>query len=276
MLRYRNLLVGEAVRMKNEISGLLMEVGEPCDARRLHGRKYCHSYLDNLHDTPDSVLELLAITCGSVEMFDRLQNELPRKLEAHALLRERVALLQSIRDLGQVTALSWALEIAEPGRFGSIGRVVSYCGLCSAQRASAGKTQRGPRNRATLAVARKLVAYLWAVDRTRRPFVPQHRAEAAQEGRPLFLLKGESREGGTKDFHRRGAVSRAARRFSPIGDYAMKFAGDGCWRTFGCVHGACFETWGPKAQTESSVTVLPAKSRAGPDARTWMSGHVTG
>jgi transposase len=218
VLRYRNLLVGEAVRMKNKISGLLMEVGEPYDARRLHGRKYFHSYLDNLRDTPDSVLELLAITRGSVEMFDRLQNELLRKLEAHALLRERVALLQSIRGVGQVTALSWALEIAEPGRFGSIGRVVSYCGLCSAQRQSAGKTQRGPlskqrnkhlqrvlieaaklaprwnpelrevyereldrgpRNRATLAVARKLVAYLWAVDRTRRPFVPRHRAEAA-------------------------------------------------------------------------------------------------
>ena len=30
-----------------------------------------------------------------------------------------------------------------------------------------------------LAVARKLVAYLWAVDRTRRPFVPRPRAEAA-------------------------------------------------------------------------------------------------
>ncbi len=183
----------------------------------MHGRKYFHSYLDNLHDTPDSVLELLAITRGSVEMFDRLQGELLPKLEAHALLRERAALLQSIRGLGQVTALSWAQEIAEPGRFGSIGRVVSYCGLCSAQRQSAGKTQRGPlskqrnkhlqrvlieaaklaprwnpelrevyerelkrgpRNRATLAVARKLVAYLWAVDRTRRPFVPRPRAEA--------------------------------------------------------------------------------------------------
>ena len=34
VLRYRNLLVGEAVRMKNKISGLLMEVGEPYDARR--------------------------------------------------------------------------------------------------------------------------------------------------------------------------------------------------------------------------------------------------
>jgi hypothetical protein len=38
---------------------------------------------------------------------------------------------------------------------------------------------RGPRNRATLAVARKLVAYLWAVDRSRRPFVPRHRDKAA-------------------------------------------------------------------------------------------------
>ena len=38
--------------------------------------------------SPDSVLELLAITRGSVEMFDRLQNELLCKLEAHALLRE--------------------------------------------------------------------------------------------------------------------------------------------------------------------------------------------
>jgi transposase len=93
-----------------------------------------------LRDTLDSVFELLAITRGRVEMFGRLQNELLRKLEAHALLRGRVALLQSIRGVGQVTALSWALEIAEPERFGSIGRVVSYCGLCSAQRASAGKT----------------------------------------------------------------------------------------------------------------------------------------
>ena len=54
VLRYRNLLVGEAVRMKNKISGLLMEVGEPYDARRLHGRNYFYSYLDSLRDTPES------------------------------------------------------------------------------------------------------------------------------------------------------------------------------------------------------------------------------
>ena len=97
-----------------------------------------------MRDTPEPVIELLAITCGPLVMFDRLQNEMLRKLEDHPLLLERATLLQSIRGVGQVTALSWALEIAEPGRFGAIGRVVSYCGLCSAQRASAGKTQRGP------------------------------------------------------------------------------------------------------------------------------------
>ncbi len=117
-----------------------------------------------------------------------------------------------------MTALTWALEIVEPERFGSLRRAVSYSGLCSAQRESGGKTrrgplskqrnkhlqrvlieaaklaprwnpqlravyereiERGPRNRATLVVARKLVAYLWAVDTSGRPFVPRAEDEAA-------------------------------------------------------------------------------------------------
>ena len=103
-----------------------------------------------------------------------------------------------------LTALTWVLEIGEPGRFASIRQAVSYCGLCSAQRESAGKEQRGPiskkrnkhlqtilieaaklaprwnnplailherelqkgnPNRATLAVARKPAAYVLAVDK---------------------------------------------------------------------------------------------------------------
>ena len=87
VLRYRNLLVSEAVRMKNKISGLLMEVGEPYDAKRLHGRKYFYSHLDSLSDTPESVIELLTITRGSLEMFDSLQRQLLRALESHPLLR---------------------------------------------------------------------------------------------------------------------------------------------------------------------------------------------
>lgn len=215
VLRYRNLLVSEAVRMKNKISGLLMEAGEPYNARRLHGKKYFSEYLDNLQDTPESVRELLRISRSNLEIFERLQRRLLAELESHSLLKQRIERLQSIRGVGEVLALTWALEMAELQRFSSIRQAVSYCGLCAAQRESAGKSYRGPlskqrnkhlqrvlieaaklaprwnprlrqvrdrelerghANRATLAVARKLVAYLWAVDRSGQAFVEQSRA----------------------------------------------------------------------------------------------------
>ena len=94
-------------------------------------------------------------------------------------------------------------------RFSSIKKAISYCGLCGAEKSSANSVQRTPlskqrnkhlqttlieaakmaprisselamlydkekqrgnTNRATLAVARKLVAYLMAVDRRQRNF----------------------------------------------------------------------------------------------------------
>jgi transposase len=113
-------------------------------------------------------------------------------------------------------ALTWALEIGEPGRFASIDEAASYCGLCSALVVSAGKSKRGPLSKqrnahlqsmlieaaklaprwnaqlaavhrrelerganpnwATLAVARKLVAYLLAVDKSGKRFVPREEA----------------------------------------------------------------------------------------------------
>lgn len=212
VLRYRNLLVQQAVRLKNRISGVLMECGEQYVKDRLHGKRYFYELLDRLQDTPESAIELLAISRGMLETFEDLERQLLRGLERHPLLAARVELLRSIRGVGQVTALTWALEIAEPERFSSLGRAVSYCGLCAAQRESAGKQQRGPlsrqrnkhlqtvlieaaklaprynpelqavherelargsRNRATLAVARKLVAYLLAVDRAGEPFTPR-------------------------------------------------------------------------------------------------------
>jgi transposase len=102
------------------------------------------------------------------------------------------------------------LEVDDVARFGSVKQAISYCGLCGAERSSAETIKRmpiskqrnkhlqsvlieaaklGPRlspdlalvydtekqkghaNRATLAVARKLVAYLLAVDRSGREFV---------------------------------------------------------------------------------------------------------
>jgi transposase len=151
-------------------------------------------------------------------MFQAVQKRLVETLRDNELIRERVRRLMTIPGVGEVTALTWALEIGDPDRFRSVRQAVSYCGLCSAQRESAGKEQRGPlskkrnkqlqtvlieaaklaprwnpqlasvhakelekgnRNRATLAVARKLVAYLLAVDKRQADFVPKVTSQAA-------------------------------------------------------------------------------------------------
>jgi transposase len=101
------------------------------------------------------------------------------------------------------------IEVGDPQRLRSCSDAMSYCGLTAALKSSAGKQQRGPiskqrnhwlqttlieaaklaprwnpqlaalharelerghRNRATLAVARKLVAYLLAVDKSGQAF----------------------------------------------------------------------------------------------------------
>jgi len=208
MLRYRNLVVRQAVRLKNRIAGLLMEEGVSYDAGRLHGKSYFAALVDSLK-VPASLLQLLRLSRASLEMFEGIGRRLIRELETNPQLYARVALLQTIPGVGVILALTWVLEIAEVKRFGSNRQAMSYCGLTSALRESAGKQQRGPiskqrnahlqtilieaakvaprwnpelaalherelargnRNRATLAVARKLVAYLMAVDRSGKPF----------------------------------------------------------------------------------------------------------
>lgn len=209
LLRYRNLVVEQAIRMKTKISGLLMEVGAEYDKGRLHGRKYFSELVDGLEGTPESVKDLLRSSRGALEMFEAMQQQLLHRLQQHPRLSERVKLLETIPAVGRVTALTWALEIGEVKRFSSIDDAASYCGLTVALVSSAGKEQRGPiskqrnphlqttlieaaklaprwspqlkavydqeleygdRNRATLAVARKLVAYLMAVDRAGKAF----------------------------------------------------------------------------------------------------------
>jgi transposase len=218
VLRYRNLVVRQATRMKNRIAGLLMETGTLYNKERLHGKAYFSELLGSLREIPASVIELLKLSRAQLEFFATIQKRLVKGLRADAGLRERVQRLQSIRGVGEILALTWALEIGEVKRFPSIADAVSYCGLTSAQHNSAGKEQRGPiskqrnkhlqtilieaaklaprynpqlaavqegelkgghRNQATLAVARKLVAYLMAVDKSGKPF--QVRASAAGE-----------------------------------------------------------------------------------------------
>jgi transposase len=153
-------------------------------------------------------------------MFETIQMQLLARLRKDQRLTQRVTLLKSIPGVGEVTALTWILEVGDAQRFSSIAQAVSYCGLTSALVSSADKQQRGPiskqrnahlqtvlieaaklaprwnpqlaelharelkrgnRNRATLAVARKLVAYLLAVEKSGRPFqVPSSSAEETE------------------------------------------------------------------------------------------------
>ena len=209
VLRFRTMIVQQATRMKNKISGLLMEVGEPYNKDKLHGKKYFEELMTNLEDTPESVKEMMRLSRGAVEMFEEVQRQLRRGLKNNRLLRERIKRLMSIPSVGDIVALTWALEIDDPRRFGSVRKAISYCGLCSAENVSADTWKRGPiskqrnkhlqhilietaklaprwspslarvrerelsrgnRNRATLAVARKIVAYLMAVDKSGQPF----------------------------------------------------------------------------------------------------------
>lgn len=218
ILRYRNHVVRMAVKMKNKISGLLMEVGAIYSKRRLHGKKYFAGLLERVEDIPPSVAELLSTSRSSLEAFQLVQKRLVEALRYNELIAERVRRLMSIAGVGEITALTWALEVGEPSRFSSTRKAISYCGLCSAQRESAGKEQRGPiskkrnkhlqtvlieaakvapiwnpqlanvheralkkgnRNRATLAVARKMVAYMLAVDRRQTDFVQQAEKQVA-------------------------------------------------------------------------------------------------
>lgn len=218
VLRYRNLVVAQMIRMKNKMSGLLMEVGAPYSKRRLHGKKYFAHLLGSLEDVPPSVINLLRLSRASLEMFHGVQKQLLNALHNDPQLAERVGRLMTICGVGEVIALTWALEIGEPERFGSVRQAISYCGLCSAQDNSAGKEHRGPiskqrnkhlqmmlvevaklaprwnpqlaavhrkelkrghRNRATLSVARKLVAYMLAVDKRQTDFEPRVDREVA-------------------------------------------------------------------------------------------------
>lgn len=218
ILRYRNMIVRTAVKMKNKISGLLMEVGATYNKKRLHGKKYFNELLERVEDVPASVNDLLLLSRSGLEMFHGVQKKLLDTLRDNDLIRERVERLMTIPGIGEVTALTWVLEIGDAGRFRSAKQAVSYCGLCSAQKESGGKEQRGPiskkrnkhlqtvlieaaklaprwneqlaeihakeltkgnRNRATLAIARRLVAYMVAVEKRKTVFEPMVTANAA-------------------------------------------------------------------------------------------------
>jgi transposase len=90
LLRYRGLVVRESVCMKNKIAGLLMETGAVYNKERLHGRKYFTELLKNLQKVPESVKDLLRLSCGAMETFEATQKQLVNRLLADPTLTQRV------------------------------------------------------------------------------------------------------------------------------------------------------------------------------------------
>jgi len=209
-LRYRNLLVRQMVQMKIKISSLLMEAGISYNKQQLHKAGYFRELLASHPDIDDGLRSLLRMCRETVVRLAKTESALVRSLQHDPLLLERVERLMSIPAIGPIAALTWALEIGEVRRFSSIKKAVSYCGLCGDEKRSGNtlqrtplskqrnkhlqttlieaakmaprysptlallydrEKQRGNANRATLAVARKLVAYLMAVDRGQTHFL---------------------------------------------------------------------------------------------------------
>jgi transposase len=208
-LRHRNLLVRQMVQMKNKISTLLMEAGVSYNKQKLHKAGYFRELLATNPDIDEGLRSLLRLCRETVVRLQKTESALVRSLESDSLLIDRVERLMTIPAVGPITALTWALEVGDVQRFSSIKKAISYCGLCGAEKSSANTVQRTPlskqrnkhlqttlieaakmaprnspelamlydkekqkgnANRATLAVARKLVAYLMAVDRGQRNF----------------------------------------------------------------------------------------------------------
>ena len=219
-LRYRSLVVKQMVQMKNRVSGLLMETGVNYNKQRLHKVGYFEELITTNEDVHESIRPLLKLSREMISRSQKLDYALISSLERDPLLKERLRRLRTVPGVGPITAVTWALEIGDFTRFTSNKQAISYCGLCGDEKSSADKVlrmpiskqrnkhiqrvlieaaklaprespdlamirarelEKGNPNRATLAVARKIVVYMLAVERRQQDWVPaeQFRCTAA-------------------------------------------------------------------------------------------------
>jgi transposase len=203
-LRERALLVRARVMFKNKTAGLLIQRGVPYETGKLHGKRYFGALLEENAALVEDLKPLLAFNRTQIERLEEMDDVITRHLIREPLLKERVQRLKAIDGVGDITALCWAVEVGEPSRFPNERHAISYCGLCAAERESAGiqkrgplskqrnaflqttlieaahmairhndklraiyeaQCERGPKHRATLEVARRLVRWLLAIDR---------------------------------------------------------------------------------------------------------------
>ena len=85
-LRYRNLLVRQAVQMKNKIAVLLMEAGVSYNKQKLHKVGYFRELLATNRDIDEGLRSLLRLCRETVARLGKTESALVRSLERDALL----------------------------------------------------------------------------------------------------------------------------------------------------------------------------------------------
>jgi transposase len=147
LLRYRRLVIKQAVQMKSRVSGLLMETGASYNKLRLHKVGYFGELMSNSEEISDAVRPLLNLSRGMIRRAGKLEYDPVSWLERDPLLKERLRRLRTVHGVGSITALTWALEIGDYMRFPSNKQAISYCGLCTKGKTSGSCQAQAARSR---------------------------------------------------------------------------------------------------------------------------------
>ena len=78
LLRYRNLVVQQSVRMQNKMAGLLMESGTAFNKQKLHQNNYFRELLKTAEHLPASLSRLLELSRTTLDAFGKMERQLGR------------------------------------------------------------------------------------------------------------------------------------------------------------------------------------------------------
>jgi transposase len=106
LLRYRRLVIRQAMQMKSRVSGLLMEAGVSYNKLRLHRIGYFEHLLTTSDEIPSSIRPLLKMCCEHIDRAIQLDRVLLKSLEQDPLLVDRLQRLRTIPGVGPITALT--------------------------------------------------------------------------------------------------------------------------------------------------------------------------
>jgi transposase len=179
-LRYRKLLVRQNVQLRNKVSQMLMESGVVYNKQKLHKVGYFKELMETNPDISRELKPLLAICRETIVRIGKTESALIRSLRRDPLLHARVERLMTIPAVGSITALPISKQRNKHLQSVLI-EAAKLAPRLSPELALVYDTekQKGHANRASIAVARKIVAYLLAVDRSGREFVVAGERRAA-------------------------------------------------------------------------------------------------